>query len=484
MSFISSHTLLSLIASIASALGILIAPLWWCTPLGLALFIFILWEQTHTTAQSILYGCIFGFCTAGAGLLSLWEISPPENTALSTTLAIGFLWLIPTLALGALSVVFAYIVFTSRKNLFAPCIALCAFILHEYARMWAWMLVTYGKGASTEPHLSITALGYALADNSYLLQVAAFGGLFALTVLLAVLAIALACIPRSTYSQTARIQTASALFVVGIVLILPLLHAEPKKQVSGTRMVAVFSTNVSATSTVFNSEALIKKIVSAPAPDIILLPEGKTLETVFSQSEQKTFLPSWFETGDVLTIRSTESLENNTTRYNTIVYESSRTGLLAKQHKIFLMPEGEYVPYLSKPFLSWFKDSKIKSIPEQKTITHGNALVAVPFAGAVFGTLLCSEVFSPFLYHQLATNHGATVLVNLADPQWFQGSHLLFNKTVQIAKVHAVQNRSYFIAAQNSAPSFVINPQGQLLAQTAWGETDILFFSLPIETSP
>lgn len=474
---------LVLVSGLLSGIGILAAPLWFCAPLGLALFIYMVWERSMRASESLQFGTIFGFLTAGAGLLSLWEIVPPDQSAnISIHFAAGLLWLVPTIALGAVSIPFAYVLFRTKANTFAPLIAICTFVLHEYARMWVWMVVTYGKGASTEPHLSITALGYAFADSPYLLQVASYGGLLALTVLLAVCASALASLLRNRRSMQWRIQALSMMLLAALLATSPLFSPEPEHRAAGIRTIAVFATNSGTHDDTGDAATLPRKIASAPLPDVILLPEGKSLETVLHTLPEKTAFDRWFKNGrDVLIVRSSESTEPDGIRHNTIFYESSQAGILARQHKVFLMPEGEYLPYFSQIFLSWFSGAKLGNIPKEKVVAHGEELVTIPFKGTVFGTLLCSELFSPFLYERLAKTHDATVLVNLADPQWFRGSHMLYRKALQIAKVHAVENRSYFLAAQNSAPSFVIDPRGRVVAQTAWGETDMLFFPLPVE---
>lgn len=471
------------ISGFLAATGILVAPLWFCTPLGLALFIYMVWKRTVNAGESLLFGAVFGFLTAGAGLLSLWEIVPPDQSAdISMLFAAGLLWLVPTFALGAVSIPFAYLLFRTKENAFAPLIAVGALVLHEYLRMWVWMVVTYGKGASTEPHLSITALGYAFADSPYFLQVAGYGGLLALTVLLGVSACALACLFGENDSRTGRAQRIGSLLAFALIVTSPLFSPKEEHQVAGTRTIAVFATNSGPHGDTGDSTALPGKVATAPLPDIILLPEGKSLETVLSTLPDKNAFDRWFKNGrDVLIVHSSESTGQDGVRHNTVSYESTQAGPLARQHKVFLMPEGEYLPYLSQVFLSWFSGAKLGNIPKDKAVAHGDELVAVPFKGAVFGTLLCSELFSPFLYERLARAHGATVLVNLADPQWFRGSHILYRKALQIAKVHAVESRSYFLAAQNSAPSFVIDPRGRVVAETSWGQTDALFFSLPVE---
>ena len=106
---------LVLVSGLLSGIGILAAPLWFCAPLGLALFIYMVWERSMRASESLQFGTIFGFLTAGAGLLSLWEIVPPDQSAnISIHFAAGLLWLVPTIALGAVSIPFAYVSHQSK----------------------------------------------------------------------------------------------------------------------------------------------------------------------------------------------------------------------------------------------------------------------------------------------------------------------------------------------------------------------------------
>jgi apolipoprotein N-acyltransferase len=101
-------------------------------------------------------------------------------------------------------------------------------------------------------------------------------------------------------------------------------------------------------------------------------------------------------------------------------------------------------------------------------------LIAVPFKDSVVGGLVCSDFLSPVLNRELAHLHGATVLVNSANPAWFHDSRILYTKTIQVSKVHAVQNRAYYLQASNGSPSFAIDPTGKIIAETAWKETTVL----------
>ncbi len=104
---------------------------------------------------------------------------------------------------------------------------------------------------------------------------------------------------------------------------------------------------------------------------------------------------------------------------------------------------------------------------------------AVSLKGVKIGGLLCSDLLSPSLYPSLVREGSAEVLVNLANQFWFHNSRILYWKTLQLARVHAVQSRTPFVLANNAAPSFVLDRQGNVLVESRWGETSVLYASLP-----
>ena len=111
---------------------------------------------------------------------------------------------------------------------------------------------------------------------------------------------------------------------------------------------------------------------------------------------------------------------------------------------------------------------------------RGTKVKAVPYKNAVIGSLLCSEILSPQLYRDLVKNQDANILINLSHTSWFNGSKSLFNKMKQMAKVHAVQNRTYFIQTSNGLPSFVLDYNGKTVMETNQGETKIIYIDIPI----
>ena len=146
------------------------------------------------------------------------------------------------------------------------------------------------------------------------------------------------------------------------------------------------------------------------------------------------------------------------------------------------MAQGEYSPYVSRVIFKILNNKTINDHMENLggALVRGSHPVAVPYHGFVFGGLLCSEILSPHLYRDLVTKYDANILVNLSHTAWFGPSHTLFVKEKQMARVHAVQNRTYFIQTSNGFPSFVLNPSGESIAETKEGETTVFTVDIPI----
>lgn len=472
--------LLAALAGVLADAGLFFGTTWFLSIPGLALFFFLLWNNASSWRRAALVGGIFGLLTAGAGLLPILDILPRATleTLLSFLGSASLMWLLPTVTLASATVGMAVSLYLLRQNIFVPLLVVPILILHDELRMWAWALLTYGEGAVLEPHLSLTALGYTLAESPYLLQLAQNVGLYGLTSALALFAGALAAgVELRSQEKKLQLRALSTVAIALAVLCLPLFFKtttlEPREEVR----VAIFSLTVDKTSPSQNPEQLLATIRSETAPDVILIPEGKWFNSIFPDAAAyEEFSEAWLpKDKDTLIIHSSESTEAGV-RHNTVTYDSTARGKLATQHKRFVMPQGEYLPVLSKLLLP---ESVRGAIGVDRGIQHGTELVSVPFGDTVFGTLLCSEGLSTTLYRSLVQNHGAKTLINLADPAWFQGSKLLYAWTIRIDKVHAVQNQAYLLAAQNSAPSFVIDPSGRVIAETAWGAPSVLLVTIP-----
>jgi len=222
-------------------------------------------------------------------------------------------------------------------------------------------------------------------------------------------------------------------------------------------------------------------------PDVIVYPEGNGLdESLRDQTARKAALQKLFGTTELLVV-SSNSIHQGALQHETLFYESSTRGTLGSYNKIFLMPQGEYTPLLVGAIYGILQSDEVTKYLKNisNIIVRGNTLSAVPYKGTTLAGLLCSESLSPQLYHSLATTYHARVLLNLSNATWFRDSRVLYEREKQFAKVHAVQDRVFFLQASNGAPSFAVDPSGTLVSQSPWHFTGAWNVIInPAESSP
>lgn len=400
-------------------------------------------------------------------------------------------WLYVGASLGAPVAMATLLLRLYRTSAFFPLAAALLWTIAETARMWAFAATTWAPHSLFGPHFSIASVGYALTENPLLLQIAHPLGIDALNFCVALLAALVATLPAIAKSRTKIVtQTLHATPLLLLLSFGQLKNEQSSLPSQSTVRFALISENLTTVRD-FSSHDVVQHLLaqaasSHPPVDVVLLPEEFSLTSLFwSKAEADAFIKRHFGDREVLILNSRNDRfpaeENNELPDpKKLVYDNTRTGELARYNKLMLMPLGEYAPAFTKTFFSVIDDPELQSyIADVEALPPaGRRITSVTFRGLTLGGLLCSDLLSPSLYRSLARDHGADVLINLANQFWFHGSRLLHWKTIQIARVHAVQNRTPFLLANNVAPSFAISPQGELITQSRWGHREVLYVDI------
>jgi apolipoprotein N-acyltransferase len=198
-------------------------------------------------------------------------------------------------------------------------------------------------------------------------------------------------------------------------------------------------------------------------PDILVLPEGISFpETPLYASSTLLVTASHVHQGDKA--------------YSELTYKTGDGTVLGTYQKMLLMPIGEYLPYISKVlfvFVRTPESNRYTSSGDAK-LTPGSDVGSIEWRGLHIGGLICSDIQSPLLYSRIERLSGAGILIQTGNTVWLHGSPLLFKENLAIAKVHAVQNNAYYLAANNMEPSFILSPSGDLLAEGEWRKPSLL----------
>ncbi len=126
---------------------------------------------------------------------------------------------------------------------------------------------------------------------------------------------------------------------------------------------------------------------------------------------------------------------------------------VGRYDKIDLVPFGEFVP----PLFSFVN----RITQEAGDFVPGHDIKILPAAGRRLGVFICYESAFPDLVRQF-TRQGADVLVNLSNDAYFgrteaRQQHLL------LVRMRAVENRRYLVRATNDGITAVVDPAGRIV---------------------
>jgi apolipoprotein N-acyltransferase len=489
-------TLLLLTAVGSASLGIVVPTLWFSVFVGLAVFFALLRAHTPRATVAALYGLLFGCATGGAGTIWFWDTLPLSFLGISDPhvqrIAVGMTWGFVAISLGLPVMIGAVAIWVLRASRWFPVITPILWVLTEIGRMWSFAITTWGTQSLFGPHFSSASIGYAITESSLLARLAYPFGIDALNLFVALVAACVAVAPALGRQREVRVPFA---LTFGCAL---LLFTASRSSISATPpadpnklRVAIISERIQDVRDLSThrllTETLAKVAAAKPPVDVIILPEEFSLTSIFwSKSEASKFLTTHFGEREVLILNTRNNVypedeRNEEIEPKKLVYDTTSRGEVGRYTKQMLMPLGEYAPAFTQTFFSLLDDPELHLYLQDVAAgpPHTDHLSVGEFHGVRLGGLLCSDMLSPHLYRSLARDHQADVLVNLSNHFWFHGSRALYWKTMQMARVHAIQNHAPLLVANNMAPSFALDSEGHRIAEASWGSRDVLYVDLP-----
>ena len=181
-----------------------------------------------------------------------------------------------------------------------------------------------------------------------------------------------------------------------------------------------------------------------------------------------------------LNIITSVSLESDAGRTNSVVLYNEKGELLKYQDKQFLIPGGEYVPYLYQAILIASGNSSfVVSHQQDKTVLKGSKPAEpIEISGVKYGVLACSGAIAP-QYYQGLTKNGAEVLINSASIASMGLDGFYFDQSKQMARFIAVANNKQFVQSSRGGQSYVISKDGKFELQSKGAKTQ--YFNIDIQ---
>jgi apolipoprotein N-acyltransferase len=187
--------------------------------------------------------------------------------------------------------------------------------------------------------------------------------------------------------------------------------------------------------------ASITEILSSigGAVDTIVLPESATY---LRHTDVQPSLPLLIDAENV------QDEKGQSHSVATYVYENGTSAQSAKQ---FLLPLGEYTPYVYRGLLALFSTEEFRAqVLKTRSFVRGEATTFAHTENLKLAVRFCDEVMSPRLFAG-DVQRGADILVNLSSFSWFHGSTRVYDQMQLIAKVRAVESRRAYVQSGNMA---------------------------------
>lgn len=395
-----------------------------------------------------------------------------ENSILGFFL-LFLVWFLGALVLPSLiGVFFLSYQFFSKKDWLDILLIPFLWIIFEYLRGLVFSLIFSGSQSVIGGHWTFGHLGYLLADNASLRVLASFGGIYFLSFLLVFFNVVLFILFKRK----------KLLFLfLFLILIFSNFFVPFKSNEKGESLkIALITTNFSPSFHISQEEremrmetekSLVKESSEA---DIIVFPE----DSRFLKFVSSSWLKDEFFQKETLIIDSSR-LETEEGLKSIITFWNSQKDIVGFQEKLFLVPFGEYLPYLTEFLAGVFDKNWLREYRVSRSYNKGEKLNSVNFKGVNIGALLCSEILSPYFYGKLGES--SNILFNMGNHDFSHGSLILDNQIKSISRIRAIETGKCLVKTANRGSSYIIDPRGRIIKETGIGNKVVLAEVYPKE---
>jgi len=429
-----------------------------------------------TICGIVFFGKLFDWLFATAPFEWLGVTTKGEVTLVFILLAV--LWLIQTVFLGLFLGVFAYCLrrslkYSTRLRLKHLIIIPALWIVFEYLRAWGFGILWLGKETLFGPHWTFGNLVYIIHNQTSLIQIADLGGIYLISFLIVLVNVGLFLILK----RCARLNLphiAVLLIILGLVGTAWIGYGAYKVKAKSHEVkahkvrIAVLQTNFLSGSgfNTYQKKEVFKTVLdlfrnpesSRQKPEIIIAPEGFGIVSLTKDVEiAKYLLGDFWQAGQIYLENQKISLKNTGVKSRLFFYDLEKKEPIDYHDKLLLVPNGDFLPYLTKAILSIYSfDIEY----EKRLYNKGEKIEPVQNIG---GTI-CSSILSPEIQRQM-TKNGAEFLAVVSSDAPFHGSKSLLAQNLAMLKLRAVENRRYFAQATNMGYSFLLNPKGEIIVK-------------------
>jgi apolipoprotein N-acyltransferase len=430
---------------------------------------------------------VFGLTTYGCTFFGLfWHTLPLDWLSVALPIAVPVVGSVWALTASLHSLVFAVCIsFGNRMLQGGVRDGVLIGVLYVAAEMignFLFSILFIGDGSLVGSHFTAGSAGYQLADSFILLQFASVFGLYGLLFLQAFFGYLLYHFYSKGFLEKKKYVL--VLCVVTFLICIPAHYFSPLLNgvltTSSERILVGIATTYKKTDMRDTPHHQIhNELLQMPTEtELIVLPEDSNF-LQSATSGELFVLKNHFKSTLIVNSGSRETRrglhpEIGGLQFPTLEYATSS--------KRFLMVFGEYMPYLYVAIGKMIGQDEVLEDLKNKHGYKTSPSKLLQTRTIPFSVGLCSDGLSPVLYTE-DVRKGAAFLTNLSSHGWFHRSELMYELSIRIGKVRAVENRRWYVRAAHETPSFAIDSFGRMVVESTWNESEPLVTSIvPIYT--
>lgn len=446
--------------------------LWPLVLIGGALLLSVL-HDTTAPRHGAWYGFLAGTVKAGIAINWFFSAYPLDWMGLTSPLlqiaAIAIYWIPGALTLGAGVAFFGYVyvaVIKQQTYLLRIVGAGFAWVAAEILGAVIFSIYTLGPGSMVQPYFSFGHTGYALVPHHLLFMIGAFGGVYGLSFLVGTLAEASRSI---TASSNYRMLLAAVLVLIltALVPLVTFTSHTPALDVALVEASWPIANSPSAPTAAERGRMLHEIAVAAAADtiDVLVLPEDVRLTHLVGDSvTTHAYLEQVFDAQDTIVIDTARTTIDGDTRLRAYIYDL-RAGAVYEFDKQYLVPQGEYVPYVYATLIrALAPEGMLRRSIDDTTYRPGVSQATLSMPPHVPAVLFCFESVAPVgAARAIGARAHVPFIAHTVSHSWFHREpHTLWHQLDAMLKVQARFTGVPIMQSANNTRAKIYTPLGTI----------------------
>jgi apolipoprotein N-acyltransferase len=206
----------------------------------------------------------------------------------------------------------------------------------------------------------------------------------------------------------------------------------------------------------------------AEGAEFVLWPESATPFYFDEEPVGQAIVRNLVDSTSVPLLFGTDEIERGPPNqyFNSAFMLDSGGATAAVYRKMHLVPFGEYVPFKD---LLFFVKPLVEAVSD---FSPGQQVTMLPINGHMASTAICYEVTYPSLMRE-GVRQGSELLTTITNDAWYGESSAPYQH-FEMAAMRAIEQGRYLVRAANTGITGIVDPYGRVLARTALGQTTVV----------